>query len=102
MRQYFGAFALDLISSSAYGLQIDSINNPDHPIVLNAKKILSIDFSFSMITSIILPKLASLLKLNFFDIKAFDFYAEMINEIIAQRREINEHPGIQIITLTME
>jgi hypothetical protein len=28
---------MDVISACAYGIDIDSINNPDHPIVSNAK-----------------------------------------------------------------
>ena len=96
MRHYFGAFALEVISGWAFGYGIDSINEPKHPIVLNAKKFFSIDFSFSMITSIIAPKLASLLKLNFFDKEAFNFYEKLVNQIIIKTKEMNGQNGKHI------
>ena len=90
IRKHFGAFAMDVISSCGYGIDIDSVNNPDHPIMVNAKKVLSTDANFSMILSIIWPKLARFFKLNFFDINAINFFDKLFNDIVKRRMNSNE------------
>lgn len=35
-----GGYAMDTISSTAFGVQVDSQENPDHPMMENAKKMM--------------------------------------------------------------
>ncbi|XP_078612799.1 cytochrome P450 3A8-like [Branchiostoma floridae x Branchiostoma japonicum] len=37
------AFAMDVISSTAFGVEVDSLNNPDHPFATHAKAIFKIN-----------------------------------------------------------
>ncbi|XP_054157436.1 uncharacterized protein LOC128955785 [Oppia nitens] len=86
MRKYLGAFAMDVISACAYGIDVDSINNPNHPIVINAKKILSVDSNFSFIISVLMPPLARFLKLEPFNVKAIEFFDNLTKQIVHDRK----------------
>ena len=89
MRRHIGAFAMDVICACAYGINIDSINNPDHPILVNVRKILSVNANLRMAFSVLLPKLSRWLGINYFDMAAIDFLDQLIHKIFDERRKTN-------------
>ena len=89
MRKYIGAFAMDVISACAYGIDTDSVNNPEHPVVVNAKKIFGRDTNLSIILSVLAPGLARKLGLNFFDPDATKYFDRLTNQIVAERKKLN-------------
>jgi hypothetical protein len=90
IRQYVGAFAMDVISACAYGINTDSIKDPNHPIVVNAKKILNVDANISLILSVFAAPIARFLKLEPFDMKATNYFDALTNKIIEERKKFNE------------
>nr|XP_021485481.1 cytochrome P450 3A2-like [Meriones unguiculatus] len=44
VKEVFGAYSMDVVTSTSFGVNIDSLNNPKDPFVENAKKLLRIDF----------------------------------------------------------
>ena len=86
MRKYIGAFAMDVISACAYGINIDSVNNADHPVVKNAKKFFAINANFRMIISFLAPSIAKLFNIDFFDPEAVKFFDELTNKIVSDRK----------------
>jgi hypothetical protein len=90
MRQYVGAFAMDVISACAYGINTDSIKDPNHPIVVNAKKILNVDANISLFLSAFAAPIARFLKLEPFDITATNYFDALTNKIIEERKKFNE------------
>ena len=80
---------MDVISSCAYGIKIDSINNPDHPIVQNAQKIFSLDVNLAMIIAVLFPRIAKWLDINFVDKDAIKVLARIINEVKLKRGSEN-------------
>ena len=93
IRNYLGTLAMDVIMACAYGIKLNSINNPDHPVIKNAEKVLSSDVNFNRLTSIIFPKLACWMKLNFFDVNATDFMIKLAEDMIVKRKKLNEQFG---------
>ena len=91
MRKYIGPFAMDVISACAYGINTESIKNPSHPIVTNAKKILGVDAGISLLLSALAPGLAKRLKLEPFDINAVNYFDELTNQILKERKVINKY-----------
>uniref|UniRef100_A0A8B9GX50 unspecific monooxygenase n=1 Tax=Astyanax mexicanus TaxID=7994 RepID=A0A8B9GX50_ASTMX len=44
IKEIFGAYSMDVVTSTAFSVDIDSLNNPDDPFVTNIKKMLKFDF----------------------------------------------------------
>lgn len=42
--RFFGPYSMDVVTSTAFSVDIDSLNNPSDPFVANIKKLLNIDF----------------------------------------------------------
>ena len=90
MVNYIGAFTMDVLTSCAYGINIDSINNPDHPIVVNMRKITNIDANLAIITAFIAPPIAEFFKMETFDINAVNYFDNLTNKIVEERKKSNK------------
>ncbi|KAL1768869.1 cytochrome P450 3A9 [Sigmodon hispidus] len=44
MKEAFGAYSMDVITSTAFGVSVDSLNNPKDPFVEKARKLIKFDF----------------------------------------------------------
>ncbi|XP_016116666.1 cytochrome P450 3A56-like [Sinocyclocheilus grahami] len=44
IKEFFGAYSMDVVTSTAFSVDIDSLNNPKDPFVTNIKKMLKFDF----------------------------------------------------------
>uniref|UniRef100_A0A8C9R063 unspecific monooxygenase n=1 Tax=Scleropages formosus TaxID=113540 RepID=A0A8C9R063_SCLFO len=44
MKESFGAYSMDVVTSTAFSVDIDSLNNPKEPFVTNIKKMLKLTF----------------------------------------------------------
>ena len=42
--RFFGPYSMDVVASTAFSVDIDSLNNPADPFVTNIKKMLKFDF----------------------------------------------------------
>lgn len=42
--RFFGPYSMDVVTSTAFSVDIDSVNNPSDPFVSNIKKMLKFDF----------------------------------------------------------
>ena len=90
LKKYIGGFAMDVIASCAYGIEIDSVSQPDHPVVVNAKRILNVDISFSFLGCLFFPSLAKWLGLEPFDKKAVDYFDDLTFKIVEKRMKEKE------------
>ena len=52
LKDIFGAYSMDVITSTSFGVNIDSLNNPQDPFVENIKKLLRFSFLDPFIISI--------------------------------------------------
>ena len=76
---------MDVIASCGYGINIDSVSQPDHPVVVNAKKILNVDANLSYLVSYIFPTIGRLLGLEPFDAKAVKYFDDLTMQIVDKR-----------------
>ena len=44
----FSGYTMDVIASTGFGIQVDSQENPDSPLVKNARKVFAADFFKSL------------------------------------------------------
>uniref|UniRef100_A0A8C0AK17 Thromboxane-A synthase n=1 Tax=Bos mutus grunniens TaxID=30521 RepID=A0A8C0AK17_BOSMU len=54
MKDVFGAYSMDVITSTSFGVNIDSLGNPQDPFVENAKKLLRFDILDPFLLSVAL------------------------------------------------
>ncbi len=86
LRKYIGAFAMDVISACAYGINTDSVNNPNHPIVVNAKRILGVDANIGIILSVLAPPIAKFFNCEPFDKDSVNYFDVLTNKIVDERK----------------
>ncbi|KAG7316185.1 hypothetical protein KOW79_021051 [Hemibagrus wyckioides] len=67
IKEFFGAYSMDVVTSTAFSVDIDSLNNPKDPFVTNIKKMLKFDFlSPLFLTVVMFPFITPVLeKMNF-------------------------------------
>uniref|UniRef100_A0A8C2MMC5 Cytochrome P450 3A n=1 Tax=Cricetulus griseus TaxID=10029 RepID=A0A8C2MMC5_CRIGR len=51
-KEVFGAYSMDVITSTAFGVSVDSLNNPKDPFVEKAREIIRLDFFDPLIISV--------------------------------------------------
>ncbi|XP_047388808.1 cytochrome P450 3A9-like [Sciurus carolinensis] len=54
LKDIFGAYSMDVITATSFGVNIDSLNNPQDPFVEKVKKLLKFDFFDPVLFSVVL------------------------------------------------
>ncbi|XP_060076184.1 cytochrome P450 3A9-like [Ylistrum balloti] len=91
-KEYFGAFTMDVISATAFSLDVDSQTNKDDPFVKNARGLFVPRKSFLYIISLAtlfppLRHLFSWLQMGFFSGNVVDFFVRTVNMMVQDRRQ---------------
>ncbi|XP_019488936.1 PREDICTED: cytochrome P450 3A24-like [Hipposideros armiger] len=89
LKDIFGAYSMDVITSTSFGVNIDSLNNPQDPFVKNIKKLLNFNIFNPLILSIVLfPFLIPVfeaLNIFVFPKPLTDFFTKSIKKIKESR-----------------
>ncbi|XP_067931668.1 cytochrome P450 3A16-like [Watersipora subatra] len=98
LKQQCGGFTMDTISSTAFGVQLDSHHDADHPMIVNANKILgvhkqkflaSIRSRLRLAAFLLLPKkvqaLLQKVGVSLFDEEALGYFETVTSKIISDR-----------------
>ncbi|KAM5261910.1 cytochrome P450 3A12-like isoform 2-T2 [Hipposideros larvatus] len=89
LKDIFGAYSMDVITSTSFGVNIDSLNNPQDPFVKNIKKLLNFNILNPLILSIVLfPFLIPVfeaLNIFVFPKPLTDFFTKSIKKIKESR-----------------
>ncbi|KAK6166507.1 hypothetical protein SNE40_023175 [Patella caerulea] len=95
VKRCFGAYTMDVIATTAFGLDIDSQTNPDEPFVDNARKLFAQTklASTTVLIAMIFPFVKPLFKLldvGFFPAGPSNFFVRSIKAMIEQRKTEDE------------
>ncbi|XP_050173804.1 cytochrome P450 3A9-like [Myiozetetes cayanensis] len=106
VKDIFGSYSMDVVTSTSFGVNIDSMNNPKDPFVGEMKKLVKFDFFDPIfILSFVFPFITPLLaKMNFsfFPADAVDFFMRSIAKI-KKEREKEAHKGrVDFLQLMIE
>ncbi|KAL0202234.1 hypothetical protein M9458_000252, partial [Cirrhinus mrigala] len=95
---FFGAYSMDVVTSTAFSVDIDSLNNPKDPFVTNIKKMLKFDFLNPLFLIVALfPFLAPVLdKMDFalFPTSVTDFFYAALQKIKSEK-VANNHKKVR-------
>uniref|UniRef100_A0A3Q1EYR2 Cytochrome P450 3A n=1 Tax=Acanthochromis polyacanthus TaxID=80966 RepID=A0A3Q1EYR2_9TELE len=89
LKDVFGSFSMDIVTSTAFSVDIDSLNNPSDPFVANIKKMLKFDL-FSPLLVIIgffpfMGPIFEKMELSFFPKSVTDFFYAALQKIKSSR-----------------
>ncbi|KAF7664050.1 hypothetical protein LDENG_00191320, partial [Lucifuga dentata] len=94
VKEVFGPYSMDVVTSTAFSVDIDSINHPSDPFVANIKRMVKLDFLNPLIVLVVLfPFLGAIfekMNVSFFPREVLDFFFNFLKKIKADRDK-NEH-----------
>ncbi|XP_074500310.1 cytochrome P450 3A27-like isoform X2 [Sebastes fasciatus] len=94
VKEVFGPYSMDVVTSSAFSVDIDSINHPSDPFVANIKKMVKFNFLNPLLVLVVLfPFLAPLFEkmdVSFFPAEVLTFFYNFLKTIKSDRHK-NEH-----------
>ncbi|XP_058429542.1 cytochrome P450 3A4-like isoform X2 [Marmota monax] len=103
LKDIFGAYSMDVITATSFGVNIDSLNNPQDPFVEKVKKLLRFDFFDPLLFSItIFPFLTPIYE-AMFSKDVTNFLKKAINRMKESRpQEKQQAPATYDTVLQME
>ncbi|KAJ7401958.1 Cytochrome P450 3A12 [Pitangus sulphuratus] len=106
VKDIFGSYSMDVVTSTSFGVNIDSMNNPKDPFVGQMKKLVKFDFFDPIfIVSFVMPFATPLLaKMNFsiFPADAVDFFMRSIAKIKKEREKEAQKGRVDFLQLMIE
>nr|XP_048289419.1 cytochrome P450 3A11-like isoform X1 [Myodes glareolus]XP_048289420.1 cytochrome P450 3A11-like isoform X1 [Myodes glareolus] len=105
MKEVFGAYSMDVITSTAFGVSVDSLNNPKDPFAEKTKKFLKIDFFEPLFLSIILfPFLIpiyEMLNVSMFQKDSISFFKKFVSRMKENRLDSKQKQRVDFLQLMM-
>uniref|UniRef100_A0A2K6U974 Cytochrome P450 3A n=1 Tax=Saimiri boliviensis boliviensis TaxID=39432 RepID=A0A2K6U974_SAIBB len=106
MKDIFGAYSMDVITGTSFGVNIDSLNNPKDPFVESVKKFLKFDFLDPLFLSIILfPFLTPVfeaLNISLFPKDAINFLKKSVNRMKISRLNDKQKHRVDFLQLMID
>ncbi|XP_037334688.2 cytochrome P450 3A40-like [Pungitius pungitius] len=106
VKDIFGPYSMDVVTSTAFSVDIDSINNPSDPFVANIKKLVKFTFLTPLFVLLVLfPFLEPVLDkmdVTLFSAELLDFFYNFLKRIKSDRNK-NEHKNrVDIMQLMVD
>ncbi|XP_027026676.2 cytochrome P450 3A40-like [Tachysurus fulvidraco] len=106
IKEFFGAYSMDVVTSTAFSVDIDSLNNPKDPFVTNIKKMLKFDFLNPLFLAVALfPFIAPVLEkmdFAFFPTAVTDFFYAALKKIKSERVAQNNKKRVDFMQLMID
>ncbi|XP_055461459.1 cytochrome P450 3A11-like [Psammomys obesus] len=106
VKEVFGAYSMDVITSTSFGVNVDSLNNPKDPFLENAKKFLRLDFFDPLFLSVVLfPFLTPIyekLNISIFPKDSLAFFKKFVEKMKENRLNSNEKHRVDFLHLMMK
>uniref|UniRef100_A0A3P8ZVA0 unspecific monooxygenase n=1 Tax=Esox lucius TaxID=8010 RepID=A0A3P8ZVA0_ESOLU len=106
LKEFFGPYSMDVVTSTAFSVNIDSLNNPSDPFVSNIKKMLKFDlFSPLLFFIIFFPFMApicQMLNFSFFPAEVLNFFYASLAKIKSERGRENTIGRVDFLQLMID
>ncbi|OBS67756.1 hypothetical protein A6R68_03703, partial [Neotoma lepida] len=91
MKDIFGAYIMDVITGTLFGVKVDSLNNPQDPFVKNTRKLFTLDnfkpLAFSTVLFPLLSRIYNKLNICMYPSDATSFFKKFIEKTKKDRLE---------------
>uniref|UniRef100_A0A8C6VAI6 unspecific monooxygenase n=1 Tax=Neogobius melanostomus TaxID=47308 RepID=A0A8C6VAI6_9GOBI len=106
LKEYFGPYAMDIVTSTAFSVDIDSLNNPSDPFVTNIKKMLKFDLFNPLFLAIaffpFLGPLFEKMEFSFFPASVTDFFYAALQKIKSSRETSQHKSRVDFLQLMID
>uniref|UniRef100_A0A8C2WB91 unspecific monooxygenase n=1 Tax=Cyclopterus lumpus TaxID=8103 RepID=A0A8C2WB91_CYCLU len=100
LKEFFGPYSMDVVASTAFSVDIDSLNNPSDPFVTNIKKMLKFDlFNPLFLIVAFFPFMGPVLEkmeFSFFPSSVTDFFYAALQKIKSNRVHSKEKVRLSV------
>nr|XP_042125919.1 cytochrome P450 3A4-like isoform X2 [Peromyscus maniculatus bairdii] len=106
MRDFFGAYIMDVITGTLFGVKVDSLNNPQDPFVKNTRKLFIFDYfnplAFSTALFPFLSRIYNKVNICIFPSDATSFFKKFIEKTKKDRLENTQEHRVDFLQLMMD
>ncbi|XP_045848590.1 cytochrome P450 3A12-like isoform X5 [Meles meles] len=106
LKDIFGAYSMDVITSTSFGVNIDSLNNPQDPFVENAKKLFRFEFFDPLLFLILLfPFLTpvfEIFNISVFPKRVTDFFTKSVKRMKESRVKDEQKHRVDFLQLMID
>ncbi|XP_043945401.1 cytochrome P450 3A30-like [Protopterus annectens] len=106
LKEFFGAYSLDVIGSTSFSVDIDSLNHPNEPFVVHMKKALKFSFfNPLLIVAVIFPWIIPVLeKMDFtlFPHDTVNFFANAVKSIKEKKKKGDSNERVDFLQMMMD
>ncbi|KAM6971860.1 cytochrome P450 3A40-like [Aplochiton taeniatus] len=106
LKDFFGPYSMDVVSSTAFSVDIDSQNNPSDPFVTNIKKMLKFDFLSPLFLLVgLFPFTGPVLEkmeFSFFPSNVTDFFYAALKKIKSNRLAGEQQSRVDFLQLMID
>ncbi|XP_068593512.1 cytochrome P450 3A40-like [Cebidichthys violaceus] len=106
LKEFFGPYSMDVVTSTAFSVDIDSLNNPSDPFVTNIKKMLAFDFLSPLFLIVaFFPFMGPILEkmeFSFFPTSVTDFFYAALKKIKSNRENSKQKSRVDFLQLMID
>ncbi|XP_030069132.1 cytochrome P450 3A29-like isoform X2 [Microcaecilia unicolor] len=106
MKDIFGAYSADVVTSTSFSVNVDSMNNPNDPFVTNLKEVFKFSsFSPLIIITVLFPFLIPVLtkmKFSFLPKKLANFFLNAVTNIKTKRLQEGNPDRVDFLQLMID
>ncbi|XP_035513181.1 cytochrome P450 3A40-like [Morone saxatilis] len=106
VKEVFGPYSMDVVTSSAFSVDIDSINQPSDPFVANIKKMVKFNFLNPLLVFVVLfPFVGPIfekMNMSFFPAKVLDFFYNFLRKIKSDRNKNQRNNRVDFMQLMVD
>nr|XP_031288390.1 cytochrome P450 3A29-like [Camelus dromedarius] len=103
MKDIFGAYSMDVITSTAFGVNVDSLSNPQDPFVEYGKKLLKFDYLDPFVLSLLFFPFLTLvyeaLNISLFPKSAVNFFTKSVKRMKENRLKDKQKHRVDFLQL---
>ncbi|XP_057620691.1 cytochrome P450 3A11-like [Chionomys nivalis] len=103
MKEVFGAYSMDVITSTAFGVRVDSLNNPKDPFVEKTRNFLKVDFFdpffFVLILFPFLVPIYEMLNISMFPKDSIAFFKKFVGRMKKNRLDSKQKHRVDFLQL---